>query len=107
MSPAEEIRAAVGGIGGMEAEMRDWTANIAGTEEKLRVVREQLASQPETVKRIQQMEVNPVVRQVQEHLVDRQVDRVALLQKYTENARQVRDNQSEIDALEMSSATPP
>jgi uncharacterized protein involved in exopolysaccharide biosynthesis len=101
VSPVEEIRAAVTGIGGMEAEMRDRTANIAGTEEKLRVVREQLASQPETVKRIQQMEVNPVVRQVQEHLVDRQVDRVALLQKYTENARQVRDNQSEIDALEM------
>ena len=88
-------------IGVMEGELRGRTASIAGTEEKLRVVREQLASQPETVKRIQQMEVNPVVRQVREHLVEREVDRVALLQKYTENDRHVRDNQNEIDSLEM------
>lgn len=101
VSPDEEIRAAVTGIGNMEAELRDHTGAIAGIEEKLRVVREQLANQPETVKRIQQMEVNPVVRQVREQLVDREVDRIALLQKYTENDRHVRDNQSEIEALEM------
>lgn len=99
VSPAEEIRSAVAGLSSMEAELRDRSANIAGTEERLRVVREQLASQPETVKRVQQLEVNPVVRQLKEHLIDREVDRVALLQKYTENDRHVRDNQSEIDAL--------
>jgi uncharacterized protein involved in exopolysaccharide biosynthesis len=101
VSPAEEIRAAVNGISTMEADLRQRTASIAGIEEKLRVVREQLAAQPETVKRIQQMEVNPVVRQVREQLVEREVDRIALLQKYTENDRHVRDNQSEIEALEM------
>ncbi|MBX3027534.1 hypothetical protein KF840_21770 [bacterium] len=101
VSPAEEIRGALAGIGAMETDLRERTSSIAGLEEKLRVVREQLAGQPETVKRIQQMEVNPVVRQVREQLVDREVDRIALLQKYTENDRHVRDNQSEIEALEM------
>ncbi len=100
VSPREEIQAAVGGVAAMEAELRERTSAIAGTEEKVRVVREQLAAQPETIRRVQQMEVNPVVRQLREHVVDREVDRIALLQKFTENARHVRDNMNEIEALE-------
>ena len=65
------------------------------------------ATQPEVVKRVQQLEVNPVVRQLREHLVDREVDRVALLRKYTENDRHVRDNQTEIDELSSRSSTAP
>lgn len=100
VSPEQEIQAAVTGVAAMEAELRDRSAAIAGTEEKLRVVREQLAAQPETIRRVQQMEVNPVVRQLREHVIDREVDRVALLQKYTDAHRHVRDNLSEIEALE-------
>lgn len=100
VAPEAEILAAVGSVSALETELRERTASIAGTEEELRVVREQLASQPATVKRSQQLEVNPVVRQLREHLTDREVDRAALLQKYTENDRHVRDNQSEIDMLE-------
>lgn len=100
VSPEVEIQSALKGITAMEAELRERSANIAGTEEALRVVREQLAAQPETVKRIQNLEVNPVVRQLREQVTERQVDRIALLQKYTENDRHVRDNQTEIDMLE-------
>jgi len=100
VAPEIEIQTAVTSVSQMQADLRTRTATIAGTEAALRVVREQLAAQPETVRRIQNLEVNPTVRQLREHLTERQVDRVALLQKYTENARHVRDNQSEIDMLE-------
>jgi len=100
VSPDAEILAAVNSVSALENDLRQRTAAIAGTEEELRVVREQLAAQPETMKRTQQMEVNPVVRQLREQLTDREVDRAALLQKYTENDRHVRDNQSEISLIE-------
>jgi uncharacterized protein involved in exopolysaccharide biosynthesis len=100
VSPAAEIQVAVTTLAGLAGELRDRTATIVGTEEKLRVVREQLGEQPEVVKRVQQMEVSPVVRQLKEHVVDREVDRVALLRKYTENDRHVRDNLAEIEELE-------
>ncbi len=100
VAPREEIQAAVASVSAMEGELRTRNASIAGTEEKLRVVREQLAAQPETVRRVQQLEVNPVVRQLRDHLIDREVDRVALLQKYTDQHRYVRDNLAEIEELE-------
>ncbi|MGH7788196.1 MAG: GumC family protein [Candidatus Binatia bacterium] len=100
VSPAAEILAAVNSVSALESELRQRTALIVGTDEKLRVVREQLAAQPEVVKRLQKLEVNPVVRQLKEHVVDREVDRVALLRKYTENDRHVRDNLVEIQDLE-------
>lgn len=99
VSPREEIGAAVSSVAAMEAELRTRNAAIAGTEEKLRVVREQLAAQPETVRRVQHLEVNPVVKQLRDHLIDREVDRVALLQKYTDQHRYVRDNLAEIEEL--------
>jgi len=99
VSPAAEIQAAVGSVSTLENELRTRNAIIVGTEEKLRAVRDQLSAQPEVVKRVQQMEVNPVVKQLREHLIDREVDQVALLRKYTENDRHVRDNQTEIKEL--------
>lgn len=99
VSPAAEIQAAVTNLSALESELRTRKAVVVGTEERLRVVRDQLAAQPEVVKRVQQLEVSPVVRQLREHLVDREVDQVALLRKYTENDRHVRDNQTEISEL--------
>jgi protein tyrosine kinase modulator len=99
VAPAAEIEIAVNGLAGLESELRTRNAIIVGSEEKLRAVRDQLASQPEVVKRVQQLEVNPTVKQLREHLIDREVDQVALLRKYTENDRHVRDNQTEINEL--------
>src|SRR5262249_51136660 len=99
VSPTAELQAAVGNVATLENELRSRKAIIVGTEEKLRVVRDQLAAQPEVVKRVQQLEVNPVVKQLREQLVDREVDQVAMLRKYTENDRHVRDNQTEIREL--------
>ncbi len=99
VSPVAEIQAAITTVGSLESELRSRNATIVGTEEKLRVVRDQLAAQPEVIKREQQLEVNPVLRQLREQLVDRQVDQVALLRKYTESDRHVRDNQTEINEL--------
>jgi uncharacterized protein involved in exopolysaccharide biosynthesis len=99
VSPAAEIQAGVTTVANLETELRTRTATVVGIEEKLRAVREQIAAQPEVVKREQQLEVNPVLRQLREQLVDREVDQVALLRKYTENDRHVRDNQTEINEL--------
>jgi uncharacterized protein involved in exopolysaccharide biosynthesis len=99
VSPAAEIQAAVNSVAGIESDLRGRNLTIVGVEEKLRVVRDQLAAQPDVMKRVQNLEVNPVVSQLREHLVDREVDQVALLRKYTEIDRHVRDTDTEIKEL--------
>src|SRR5262245_55965615 len=99
VAPAAELESAVNSVSGIETELRKRSAMRVGAEEQLRVVREQLDSQSEVTKRSQNLEVNPVVKQLRDHLVDREVDQVALLRKYTENDRHVRDNQTEINEL--------
>ncbi len=98
-SPKDEILATVRSVGETSSALRDLNTSISGTEERIRAVREQIASQPEVVKRSQSLDVNPVVTQLSTQLVDRQVDRVALLRKYTEKDRHVRDNGDEIAEL--------
>jgi uncharacterized protein involved in exopolysaccharide biosynthesis len=99
VSPTDEIAATVRMVAETSSVLREINASIVGTEERLRVLREQIAQQPEVVKRSQSLEINPVVTQLTSQLVDRQVDRVALLRKYTEKDRHVRDNEEEIQEL--------
>jgi len=99
VSPKEELLSSVRTINEVGAALRDVSTNILGTEERVRAIREQIAEQPEVVKRSQYLEVNPVITQLSTQLVDRQVDRVTLLQKYTEEDRHVRDNANEIAEL--------
>jgi len=98
-SPKDEILAAVRAVGEMGSALRDLNTSIVGSEERIRAIREQIASQPEVVKRSQFLDVNPVLTQLSTQLVDRQVDRVALLRKYTDKDRHVRDNGEEIEQL--------
>jgi uncharacterized protein involved in exopolysaccharide biosynthesis len=100
VSPKDEILEAVKSLGTLQASLRDVNATISGTEEKIRAVQQQLTDQPLIVKRTQDLEVNPVITQLTQQLVDRQVDRVTLLQKYTEKDRHVRDNAEEINELQ-------
>jgi len=100
VSPEAEITAEVASITKMEQDSRHLDATVVGSEEKLRIVREQLAEQPPLVKRAQFIDVNPVVKQLRSHVIDRRVDRIALLRRYTENERLVRDNLDEIDELQ-------
>ncbi|MBI1814337.1 MAG: hypothetical protein HYR72_05125 [Deltaproteobacteria bacterium] len=100
VAPRDEIQATVKSSADLDGTLRDVNANINGTEEKLRVVQQQLADQPPIIKRYQYLEVNPVVTQLTQQLVDRQVDRVNLLQKYTDKDRHVRDNAQEISELQ-------
>lgn len=99
VAPAAEIQDALSRVSAIEGELRARHLGIVGLEEKLRVVRDQLAAQPDVVRRVQNLEVNPVVTQLRAHLVDREVDQVALLRKYTEVDRHVRDNETEIREL--------
>jgi uncharacterized protein involved in exopolysaccharide biosynthesis len=66
----------------------------------VRTIQDQIAQQPELVKQSQSLQVNPVITQLAAHLVDREVDRVALLRRYTEEDRLVRDNAEEIADLQ-------
>jgi uncharacterized protein involved in exopolysaccharide biosynthesis len=99
VSPKDEITATVRLVSEADSALRDVVANIAGTEERVRAVRDQIAAQPEVVKRSQSLEVNPVITQLSTQLVDRQVDRVSLLRKYTDKDRHVHDNADEIAEL--------
>jgi uncharacterized protein involved in exopolysaccharide biosynthesis len=99
VSPKDEILATLRAVGETGSALRELNTSIGGTEERIRTIREQIASQPEIVKRSQFVEVNPVITQLSMQLVDREVDRVALLRKYTEKDRHVRDNADEIAEL--------
>ncbi|GBD25700.1 hypothetical protein HRbin30_01024 [bacterium HR30] len=99
VSPTDEISATVRMVAETASVLREINASIVGAEERLRVLREQIAQQPEVVKRSQSLEINPVVTQLTSQLIDRQMDRVALLRKYTEKDRHVRDNDEEIQEL--------
>lgn len=99
VSPKDEIQATVRMVAEVSSALRDVNSSISGTEERIRAVRDQLAVQPEVVKRSQYLEVNPVVTQLGAQLVDREVDRVTLLRKYTDKDRHVRDNADEISDL--------
>lgn len=99
VSPKDEIQATVRTVNEVTGAVRDVTAGIAGTEERIRAIRDQIASQPEVVKSEQALEVSPTVTQLTQQLVERQVDRVALLRKYMDKDRHVQDNAAEIAEL--------
>lgn len=100
VAPDEEIVSSLRTASELSNALRDVTVDIAANQEVVRVLRDQIAAQPEVVKRSQDLEVNPVIAQLSTQLVDRQVDRVTLLRKYTEKDRRVRDNAEEIAELQ-------
>lgn len=100
VAPVEEILVTVRQTAEVGSMMREVNMSIAGIEEKVRTVRDQIAQQPELVKQSQSLEVNPVITQLSSHVLDREVDRVSLLRRYTEEDRLVRDNAEEIAHLE-------
>jgi uncharacterized protein involved in exopolysaccharide biosynthesis len=99
VSPKDVIQAAVVEAGRISSMLRDVTATISGTEERIRIVREQIAAQPEVIKYEQSLGINPTITQLTSEVVDRQMDRIALLRKYMEKDRHVRDNAEEIAEL--------
>ncbi len=99
VSPKDEIQATVRQVGEISSSLREANNSISGTEERIRAIRDQVASQPEVVKRSQSVEISPVITQLSTQLVDREVDRVTLLRKYTDKDRHVRDNSEEITDL--------
>ncbi len=96
VSPKDEIQASVRLVGEVTSALRDVVASVSGTEERIRVVRDQIAAQPEVIKREQALSINPTITQLTSQLVERQIDRVALLRKYMEKDRHVHDNAEEI-----------
>ena len=99
VAPKDEIAATVRTVGEISSSLREVNNSTSGTEERIRAIRDQIASQPEVVKRSQFVEINPVITQLSTQLVDREVDRVTLLRKYTDKDRHVRDNSEEIADL--------
>jgi uncharacterized protein involved in exopolysaccharide biosynthesis len=99
VSPKDEIQATVRLVGEVGSNLRDVNTSIAGTEERVRAIREQVAAQPEVVKRSQFIEVNPIITQLTTQMVEREIDRVSLLRKYTDIDRHVLDNAEEIAQL--------
>ncbi len=99
VSPKDEMQAAVRTAGEVSSALRDVVAGALGAEERIRVVREQIAAQPEVIKREQSLGINPTITQLTSQLIDRQIDRIALLRKYMDKDRHVHDNAEEIAEL--------
>ena len=99
VSPKDEIQASVRFVGEVNSSLRDVVASIAGTEERIRVLRDQIAAQPEVIKHEQALGINPTITRLATQLVERRIDRVGLLRKYMEKDRHVYDNAEEIAAL--------
>jgi uncharacterized protein involved in exopolysaccharide biosynthesis len=100
VAPEEEILVTVRQVSELSSILREVNMSISGLEERVRAVRDQIGQQPELVKQSQSLEVNPVITQLSAHVIDREVDRVALMRRYTEEDRLVRDNAEEISQLE-------
>jgi uncharacterized protein involved in exopolysaccharide biosynthesis len=100
VDPKSEIENSVRFVAETEATLRTINADISGSEEKIRTIQRQVAEQPPVIKRFQYVEVNPVITLLTQQLVERQLDKVALEQKYTEKDRHIRDNAEEIRKLE-------
>jgi uncharacterized protein involved in exopolysaccharide biosynthesis len=100
VDPKSEIDNAVRFVAETEASLRTINADVSGAEEKIRTIQRQVAEQPPVIKRFQYVEVNPVVTILTQQLVERQLDKVALEQKYTDKDRHVRDNSEEIAKLQ-------
>ncbi len=100
VAPAAELTATVTGFHKIKEQLRTSNASIVSTEARLQAIREQLAEQPSVIKRSQQLEVSPVIRQMRSHLVEREIDRLSLVRKYTDSHRHVRDNALEIAELQ-------
>jgi len=100
VDPKSEIENSVRFVAETEGGLRTLAADISGAEEKIRSIQRQVAEQPPVIKRFQYVEVNPVITLLTQQLVERQIDRVALAQKYTEKDRHLRDNAEEIARLE-------
>lgn len=100
VSPTEEIGLTMRAQNELRGTLREVSTSIAGVEEGLEVLRTQIAEQPELVKQSQAIETSPTVKQLSTHLLDRQMDRVDLRRRYTDEDRLVRDNAEEIAELE-------
>ena len=100
VAPADEIALTMRAHSNVKATLREVGAGIAGSEERVEALREQIVEQPELVKQAQSLEVSPTVKQLSTHLTDRHVNRAGLLRRYTESDRLVRDNAEEIEDLE-------
>jgi len=100
VAPIDQIALAMRSHNEVTATLREISAGIAGTEQRVAALRNQVLEQPELVKQAQSLEISPTVKQLGAHLLDRQVDRVGLLRRYTETDRLVRDNADEISDLE-------
>lgn len=99
VAPVAELQTQVAALVDLEKELRVRDAAIAGTEERLRTLRMQIAEQPSELRQSQEIELSPEVRQLAAQVVNREIDRVALLRKYTEKDRHVRDNAEELSEL--------
>ena len=74
-------------------------SEVEGLREKVRVLREQLAGLPEKVRASEEIRVNPVQDSMRAKLLELDLERNKLLQRYTDHDRRVQDVEREIALL--------
>lgn len=82
-----------------EQQLQTTRTEVGGLQEKVRVLREQLTRMPEKVKASEEVRVNPVQDSMRSKLLELELERNKLLQKYTDDDRRVQDVEREIGLL--------
>jgi uncharacterized protein involved in exopolysaccharide biosynthesis len=82
-----------------ELQLQTTRSEVDGLREKVRVLRDQLAALPDKVRASEEIRVNPVQDSMRAKLLELELERNKLLQKYTDHDRRVQDVEREIALL--------
>jgi uncharacterized protein involved in exopolysaccharide biosynthesis len=94
-------------IADMEGQLLASRSEMEGLSEKTRVLREQVEKLPEKVRSSEEVRVNPVLDSMRSKLLEFELERNKLLQRYTEQDRRVQDVEREIALLRQRLTTEP
>lgn len=96
VNPEQQLNSNLVKVGAVETALRSTESSIRESNEKIRVLETQLKEQKPALSGSAQVSINPVYDRMRDKLIQLQLDRDSLLQRYTANDRFVRDKDKEI-----------
>lgn len=89
IEPTQQARAEIERVAGLETRLLETRTSLRSSQAQLEQMNEQLAGLPQEVESGRTLVSNPMVAKLQEQLVDLNVQRNSLLDKYTESSTKV------------------
>jgi uncharacterized protein involved in exopolysaccharide biosynthesis len=99
VEPEQELTATLARLTAFETTLRTTESAIRESNEKIRAFEGQLREQQPSITSSKHVSVNPVYDRIRDKVIQLELDRDSLLQRYTPNDRLVRDKEKEIADL--------